>query len=157
AASTALGAALLLGHASGAVSAQTAGPRSGVVVVNTNLAFVHNAAAGTGIAPSSSRLLLTNNHVHRGAPPLHAPHPPDGRTFTAKVLGYSVLKDIALLQVQHPQNLHAAPLGNSSNTRIGQAVTAVGNAGGTGSLTVVTGHITGLGQTITVSDDEGGT
>ena len=33
---------------------------------------------------------------------------------------------------------------------------ALGNAGGTGSLTSVSGRITGLGKTITASDDQGG-
>jgi S1-C subfamily serine protease len=159
AASTALGSAILLGHASGAVSASTSGPRTGVVVVetNTNLALVHSSAAGTGIVLSSSGLVLTNNHVIRGATAVHVKDPSDGLTFSAKVLGYSALKDVALLQIQHPRNLKPARLGNSSSARIGQAVTAVGNAGGTGSLTVVTGRITGLGQAITVSDDEGST
>jgi S1-C subfamily serine protease len=157
AASTALGAALLLGHASGAVSAPAAGARTGVVCINTNLALVHSSAAGTGIVLSSSGLVLTNNHVIRGATTIHVTDTSDGRTFTAKVLGYSVIKDIALLQIQHPRGHHAARLGNSSNARLGQAVTAVGNAGGTGSLTVVNGRITGLGQAITVSDDQGST
>ena len=157
--SIALGSALLLGRAGDAVSAPAAGPRTGVVVVNTNtnLAFVHSAAAGTGIVLSGSGLVLTNNHVIRGASTIRVTDPSDRRTFSARVLGYSVSKDIALLQLKNPRGLHPARLGNSSTARTGQFVTAVGNAGGTGSLSVVTGRVIGLGQAITVSDDNGGT
>lgn len=48
-------------------------------------------------------------------------------------------------------------IGNSTNVKVGQAVTAIGNVGGNGTLTAASGAITGLGRTITVSDDEGGT
>jgi S1-C subfamily serine protease len=146
---------LFFGHAGRAVSAPKAGPRTGVVVVNTNLAFVDSAAAGTGIVLTSSGLVLTNNHVIRGATTIRITDPSDGLTFPARVLGYSVLKDVALLQLQHPRGLKPARLGNSSSARVGEAVTAVGNAGGTGSLSVVTGRVIGLGRTITVSDDQG--
>jgi S1-C subfamily serine protease len=152
--SIALGSAILLGRASGAVSAP-AGPRTGVVVVNTNLGLFQSSAAGTGIVLSASGLVLTNNHVIRGATSVRVTDPSDGRTFSARVLGYSVVKDVALLQLKSPRGLSAARLGNSSSARIGQSVTAVGNAGGTGSLTVVTGHVTGLGRSISVSDEEG--
>jgi S1-C subfamily serine protease len=146
--------ALFFGRAGTASSA--VGPRTGVVVVDTNLAFVGSAAAGTGIVLSPSGLVLTNNHVIRGATKISVTDPSDGKTFPARVLGYSVLKDIALLQLQHPSGLKAARLGNSSSARVGQAATAVGNAGGTGSLSVVTGRVTALRRSISVSDDQGG-
>jgi S1-C subfamily serine protease len=155
AASIALGAALLLGRASGAVSAPAAGPRTGVVVVNTSLALVRNSAAGTGIVLSASGLVLTNNHVIRGATTIRVTDPSDGLTFPATVVGYSIAKDVALLQLKNPRRLAPARLGNSSTARIGQSVTAVGNAGGSGSLTVVTGRVTGLRRSITVNDGEG--
>jgi S1-C subfamily serine protease len=155
AASMTVGAALLLGRASGAVSAPAAGPRTGVVVVHTKLAFVGSGASGTGIVVSASGLVLTNNHVIRGASTVRVTDPSDGLTFPASVLGYSVAKDVALLQLKNPRRLAPARLGNSSTARIGQLVRAVGNAGGTGSLTVVNGRVTGLKQAITVNDGEG--
>jgi S1-C subfamily serine protease len=151
-----MGTAAVLGHAGGAAAVTSSTPRTGVVVVNTNLALQGGAAAGTGIVLSSSGLVLTNNHVIRGATTIRITDVSTGRTFSAAVLGYSVSKDIALLKLKNPTGLHAAALGNSSSAYVGEAVTAVGNAGGTGSLTVVTGRITGLGQGITVSDDNGG-
>ena len=151
-----MGTAVVLGRAGGAAAVTSTGPRTGVVVVNTNLALAGGAAAGTGIVLSSSGLVLTNNHVIRGATTIRVTDVSDSRTFGATVLGYSVSRDIALLKLKNPTGLHAASIGNSSTASVGQAVTAVGNAGGTGSLTTVTGRVTGLGQSITVSDDQGG-
>ena len=158
AAAVVVASALLLGraHGAGATSSATTGPRRGVVIVNTNLAYENNSAAGTGVVLTSSGEVLTNNHVIRGASTIRVTDPSDGLTFSAKVLGYSVSKDVALLQLHNPRGLKVAAIGNSSTARVGQHVTAVGNAGGTGSLTTVTGRVTGLGQSISVSDDQGG-
>jgi S1-C subfamily serine protease len=160
-----LGSALLLARAHDNVTvplaakgtATTASARTGVVIINTNLAYQYGGAAGTGIVLTSSGEVLTNNHVVRGATTIHVTDPSDGLTFSAKVLGYSISKDVALLQLQNPRGLKPAKLGNVSSAKVGEAITAVGNAGGTGSLTTATGRITNLGQSITVSDDQGGT
>ena len=55
-----------------------------------------------------------------------------------------------------PTGLKTAAIGSSAGIRVGDRVTAVGNAGGTGTLTVSTGTLTRLHQSITVSDDQGG-
>ncbi len=142
-------------HAALAHPSRTA-VQTGVVVVNTNLAYENGEAAGTGIVLTSNGEVLTNNHVIRGATTIHVVLPQTKRSYTARVLGYDVTADVALLQLQHASGLATASIGNSSTLRRGQSVTAVGNAGGTGSLTVTTGRITGLGRTITVNDDQGG-
>ena len=149
-----VGATLLLGRA-GAAPTTVSSHRTGVVVVTTNL-LGDNSAAGTGVVLTSSGRVLTNNHVIRGASSIRVTDPSDGRSFSAKVLGYSVSKDVALLQLQKPQGLKPARIGNSSSARVGQRVLAVGNAGGTGNLTTVTGHVTGIGRSIDVNDGEGG-
>src|SRR4029453_882956 len=51
--------------------------------------------------------------------------------------------------------LETVTIGNSSTVRMGDDVTAVGNAGGTGSLTTKEGAITALAQTITVGEGPG--
>jgi S1-C subfamily serine protease len=73
------------------------------------------------------------------------------------VLGYSIGADVAVLRLSDASGLVTVSLGTSSSLRTGQAVSAVGNAGGTGSIVTTTGTITGLGRTITVRDDQGGT
>jgi S1-C subfamily serine protease len=144
----ALGASLLWGG-TGCAGGGLSSPRTGVVIVNTD------HASGTGIVLSRSGLVLTNNHVIRDATTIGIIDP-SGLTFTARVIGYSVSKDIALLQIRNPRELHPARMGNASTARVGQSVTAVGNAGGTQTLTVVTGRVTGLRRAITVSGDNGG-
>jgi S1-C subfamily serine protease len=152
-AAIAIAATLLLGRA-GAAPTTASSHRTGVVVVNTNL-LGNNAASGTGVVLTSSGKVLTNNHVIRGASSVRVTDPSDGLSFSAKVLGYSVSKDVALLQLQNPRGLHPAKIGNSSTAPVGQHVLAVGNAGGTGNLTTVTGRVTGIGRSIDVSDGEG--
>lgn len=129
---------------------------TGVVDIETNLAYQNAAAAGTGMVLTSSGEVLTNNHVIRGATTIRIVIPQTHRTYTARVLGYDVADDVALLKLQGASGLKTVQLGDSSKVRRGQAVTAVGNAGGTGTLTVTTGTITAIGRTITVSDEQGG-
>ena len=130
--------------------------QTGVVVVETNLAYQNGAAAGTGIVLTSSGEVLTNNHVIRGATTIKVIVPQTKKTYTARVLGYDLTADVALLQLNNASGLSTVSVGDSSKVTNGQSVTAVGNAGGSGSLTVTTGAITGLHRTIAVSDDQGG-
>jgi S1-C subfamily serine protease len=128
-------------------------PRTGVAIVNTDLGYEQGTAAGTGIVLTSSGEVLTNNHVIRGGTRISATVA--GHSYTARVLGYSVSSDIALIKLAGAHGLATAPIGNSDRINIGAPVTAVGNAGGSGSLRVVTGRVTDLGQAIDVSDGEG--
>lgn len=138
--------------------AQTTRPRlgTGVVVIETRLSYAGGQAAGTGMVLTRSGEILTNNHVIRGATTLRVVLPGTGRTYPATVVGYDVGADIAVLQLRGASNLKTVSLGNSSTLKRGQSVRAVGNAGGTGTLTTSTGTVTGLGRSITVDDDSGG-
>jgi S1-C subfamily serine protease len=128
---------------------------NGVVVIETNLAYQNGAAAGTGMVLTSSGTVLTNNHVIAGATTVKVVVPGTGRSYTARVAGYDVQHDVALLRLQNASNLKSVSTTNSKPT-LGSVVRALGNAGGTGSLTSVSGRVTGLGKTITASDDQGG-
>jgi S1-C subfamily serine protease len=149
-----LGAGAFASHAALAHPSR-ASVQTGVVVVNTNLAYENGAAAGTGIVLTSSGEVLTNNHVIRGATTIRVVVPATHRSYAARVLGYSVRSDVALLQLKNAAALATVSVGDSSNLSTGQSVTAVGNAGGSGWLTVTSGTVTGLHRTITVSDDTG--
>jgi S1-C subfamily serine protease len=133
-------------------SQQTAGPKQGVVVVNTRIAY-GGVGAGTGIVLTSSGQVLTNNHIIRGAAAIRVTVPSSGRTYDADVVGYSVAKDIALLQLENATGLQTVTTGNSASVQVGDGVTAVGNAGGTGVLTTKHGKVTGLRTSLTVDDD----
>jgi len=130
--------------------------QTGVVVVETNLAYQNGAAAGTGMVLTSSGEVLTNNHVIRGATTIKVIVPQTKKTYAARVLGYDVSADVAVLQLKNASGLATVEIGDSPKVANGQSVTAIGNAGGTGSLTVTKGTITGLHRTITVSNDQGG-
>ena len=130
--------------------------QTGVVIVETNLAYENGAGAGTGMVLTPSGQVLTNNHVIRGATTIKVVVPQAHRTYGARVLGYSVGSDVALLQLKNASGLATIALGRSAALARGQSVTAVGNAGGTGSLAVTTGTITGLRRSISVSDEQGG-
>jgi len=113
-------------------------------------------AAGTGIVISDSGLVLTNNHVIAGTTGLQVEFGSTGVTKPAKVLGYSIVDDVALIQVQNVSKLTAASLGSSSSLSVGDAIVALGNAGGRGgSPTVVSGTVTGLDAQIQASDSDG--
>jgi S1-C subfamily serine protease len=128
---------------------------TGVVVVNTKAAYQGGAAAGTGIVLTSTGEVLTNNHVIQGATSVVVVVPCAAHHYTGKVVGYDVSADVAVIQLSGASNLKTASLGNSSKVTIGQAVKALGNAGGTGTLASASGRVTGLAKAITVSDDQG--
>ncbi len=129
----------------------------GVVIINTTLQYSSERAAGTGMVINAGEgLVLTNNHVIENSTKITATVPAIGQKFPAKVLGYDVTGDIALIQLQHASGLHGVPLGDSAKVKVGDAVTALGNAEGQNEIVPADGHITGINRTITASD-QGGT
>jgi S1-C subfamily serine protease len=107
---------------------------------------------------SKSGLVLTNNHVIDQTTGLTATLVSTGQKFKAKWLGYDKTDDVALIQIEGASGLRTVPLGNSSTVKMGDSVVAIGNAQGAGGKpTVVGGAITQLNQTITASDQLGGT
>ena len=128
----------------------------GVVIINTTLQYSSERAAGTGmVINAASGLVLTNNHVIENSTKITATVAATGQKFQAKVVGYDVTGDVALIQLQHPSGLHQVPLGDSSKVKVGDAVTALGNAEGQSAIVPAPGHITGVNRTITASDQGG--
>lgn len=128
----------------------------GIVDIYTNLGYQGAEAAGTGIILSSSGAVLTNNHVIRGATSIRATVVATHRSYRAKVLGYALGEDVAVLQLQSASGLSTAELGRSSSVRVHDQVTTWGNAGGVGGTpTSATGTVVGLGRSITARDDSG--
>jgi S1-C subfamily serine protease len=129
----------------------------GLVDIVTNLGFQNGEAAGTGMVLTSSGEVLTNNHVIRGATQIKARDVGNGRTYTAKVVGYDETDDVAVIQLQGASGLQTVST-SSAGVSVGQKVVALGNAegkGGTPSKAV--GKVTGLGRTITASDEDAAT
>src|SRR5271170_3185490 len=131
--------------------------KPGLMIINTNLQFDSEAAAGTGMVINADGLVLTNNHVIDGSTKITATVAATGRSYSATVVGYDKTGDIALIQLQNAAGLTVVPIGNSSSVKIGNAVVALGNAEGRGSITAAAGEVTGLNQTITASEEGGST
>jgi S1-C subfamily serine protease len=130
----------------------------GLVDVVSTLGYQQAEAAGTGLVLTPSGEVLTNNHVINGATSVKVRDVGNGRTYRAKVVGYDQHRDIAVLQLEGASGLPTVTLGNSAGAAVGQKVVALGNAGGKGGTpSVATGHITGLGASITASDAGSGT
>jgi S1-C subfamily serine protease len=125
----------------------------GLVNIVTTLGYQDGKAAGTGMVLTSTGEVLTNNHVINGATSIKATDVGNGRTYTAKVVGYDKTHDVAVLQLQNASGLQTVTL-SADSPQAGEKVVALGNAlGKGGSPSVVTGRINGLGQSITASDE----
>jgi len=146
---------------SGAVSATAAAIAAkvtpGIVDIDTQLSYANEAAAGTGMVLTSTGEILTNNHVINGATSITVTVPSTGRIYTATVVGFDVTQDVAVIQLKNASGLKTIPTGNSDSVNAGDAVVALGNAGGVGGApSIVTGTVAGLDQTIMASDEGGG-
>jgi serine protease Do len=132
-----------------------------VVRVSTRLVGLDSAnqpvaeeGTGTGFVLASDGLIATNYHVVQGAQSIMVTLS-DGQTLPAQVVSSDPAADLAVLHVA-ASNLAVAPLGNSSNLRVGDPVVAIGNALALpGGPTVTDGIVSALDRTI--SEDDGAT
>jgi S1-C subfamily serine protease len=125
----------------------------GTVIINTSLQYNSEAAAGTGMVINSDGLVLTNNHVIENSTKISGTVVATGKTYPATVVGYDKTGDVALIRLQGASGLRTAPIGNSDSVKTGNSVVAMGNAEGQGSIIPAVGRITGIGVTITASDE----
>jgi S1-C subfamily serine protease len=128
----------------------------GLVDINVTDGNQGVQGSATGMVLTPSGIVLTNNHVVRGATSIRVTDIGNGQTYSGSVVGYDRSSDVAVIQLQGASGLKTVPLGDSSTATAGASVTALGNAGGAGGTpSVATGTITALGQTITASDAGG--
>jgi S1-C subfamily serine protease len=112
-------------------------------------------AAGTGVVLTSNGEILTNNHVVKGATKVTVTVVSTRRSYQAKVVGTDATDDVAVLQLSGASGLSTAKL-SSDAVSVGDEVTAVGNAGGTGGTpSAAEGTVTALNQSITAADEGG--
>ncbi|PPF86982.1 septum formation initiator [Subtercola sp. Z020] len=121
----------------------------GVVFIDTELKYEGAAAAGTGIILTSDGEILTNNHVVEGSTSITVTVATSGKTYTAKVVGTDATNDVAVLKLEGASGLTPATLDTSEALAVGDQITGVGNAGGTGTLSAAAGTVTGLDQSVT--------
>jgi serine protease Do len=99
---------------------------------------------GSGFVIDKTGLILTNNHVVRGAQSVTVTLP-DDREFPGKVLGTDPPTDLAVVRID-TKELHPLPLGDSDAIEVGDWVAAIGNPFGL-SHTVSAGIISARGRT----------
>ncbi len=129
----------------------------GIVDVTSSL-YSGNTAEGTGMVLTSGGLVLTNNHVIDQSTSVTATVVTTGKTYNVKVVGYDSTDDVAILQLEGASGLKTVSLGNSSKAKVGDAVLALGNAGGRGGLpSTAQGTVQALDQSIQASDQGAGT
>jgi S1-C subfamily serine protease len=126
----------------------------GLVIINTTLQYRGESAAATGMVINSDGLVLTNNHVIEDSTSITA-QTANGHQYRAKVLGYDVTGDVALIQLEGASGLTTVPLGDSASVKTGDSVVAMGNAEGQNAIVPATGQVTALNQTITAGDQGG--
>jgi len=129
------------------------------VVFVTNTAFVRSnpfsrnveeipRGAGTGFIWDNTGLIVTNYHVVQDANRIMI-RLQDQSSWEAEVIGLAPDKDLALLQIDAPQELlNPLPLGDSSELQVGRKVIAIGNPFGL-DTTMTVGVVSALGREIT--------
>jgi S1-C subfamily serine protease len=139
------------GHSSRPVRAA---PNIGIVDIYTTLGYEDGLAAGTGMIISRSGEVLTNNHVIAGATKFKVVDVTTHRKYTATVVGYSVSRDVAVLQLANASGLRTVKRGGAIPLHVNMQVVARGNAQGRGGPPkTARGRIIALHQQITASGD----
>ncbi|WP_425956116.1 S1C family serine protease [Xylanimonas sp. McL0601] len=131
----------------------TAAEERGVVLVETVLGYEGAEAAGTGVVLTSNGYVLTNNHVVEGATQIRVVVAATGESYTARVVGTDSTGDVAVLRLEDASGLQTATIDNDGGATVGDQVTAVGNAGGTGTLSAADGTVAALEQSITTQSE----
>ncbi len=98
------------------------------------VAIQHELAVGSGFIVKTNGYILTNGHVVRGNDPEDPTKPATSVTvimhnekkYSAKVLGFCMDPDVALIKIEPDEPLHAVEFADSRKAQIGQKCFAVG-------------------------------
>lgn len=104
--------------------------------------------AGSGVVLTEDGYIVTNRHVIDGAATVKV-RLNNGRTYPATVTGKDAKTDLAVLKID-AEGLTAAKLADSSKTRAGDFVIAIGNPLGELGGTVTEGIVSALDREITI-------
>lgn len=109
---------------------------------------------GSGCIISADGYILTNHHVVTDAQfgiDAILVKLPDGREFSAKVIGSDEATDLALLKIE-AKNLPTIKMADSDKLHVGDIVFAIGNPMDVG-LTVTHGIVSAMGRQVNSSED----
>ena len=141
--------------------------KNSVVQITVSGEDPRSSALGSGFIFDTSGHIITNDHVVRNRSFNDTNTNDtntnnvtvtflDDRSFKAKIVGSDPFSDLAVLQIENPNNQSMIPLvlSNSSDVKIGEHVIAIGNPFGlSGSMTE--GIVSGLGRVIPSQSPEG--
>jgi S1-C subfamily serine protease len=117
-------------------------------VVQLNITTNQGSALGSGVIIDKNGYIVTNNHVVSGVSSVNEVVLSDGTTIkNAPVVGVDQQDDLAVIKINPPSNLTVAPLGDSSQLKVGQDVLAIGSPLGN-TQTVTSGIISALGRNV---------
>jgi putative serine protease PepD len=122
-------------------------------VVSIKAVTAEGEDSGTGIVLNEKGLILTNDHVIKGATSLTvSPGNSSSETRAATIVGEEANQDLALIRVD-PSGLDLKPLkvANSSSVEVGDPVYAIGNPYGLNE-TLTRGIVSALGREISAPD-----
>ena len=135
---------------------QVVGIRTEVTVTNFFGMTSSGAVNGSGFIISEDGYILTNFHVVEDAYGRDFDIEVityDGTEYPASIVGVEPSNDISVLKID-AEGLSPAPIGNSDQLRVGDAVYAVGNPLGELEFSMSTGHVSALDREITTQESE---
>lgn len=106
------------------------------------------SSSGTGFSVSTNGYIVTNYHVIEKAEEITVTDY-NGKEYSAKVVGSEPENDFAVLKIN--ADTIAAPLGSSSELKVGDDIMVIGNALGELSFTFTDGIVSHLSRDITLS------
>jgi serine protease Do len=109
-------------------------------------------SAGSGFIIDKAGYVVTNNHVVDASKKITVKLP-DGRSFTAKLIGTDAATDVALLKITSDKPLPTVEFGDDKKLRVGDWVVAVGNPWGL-SNSVTAGIVSSLGRNIDTTSQQ---
>jgi len=101
---------------------------------------------GSGFIMNREGYILTNNHVVEDADQIKVKLA-NGKEYDGKVVGRDTKTDLALVKISGASDLHALPIGNSDDLKVGNWVVAVGSPFGL-EQTVTAGIVSAKGRVI---------
>lgn len=89
-------------------------------------------ASGSGFIIDKAGLIVTNSHVVQNFDKIQVQFAGDENFYPAKILGFDIQSDIALLKVHTKKKLIPFKFGDSEKLQVGEWVAAIGNPHGYG-------------------------
>lgn len=104
----------------------------------------HQSSLGSGVIVDASGIIVTNNHVIKGADSVKISLS-DGREFECEIILKDEKSDLAILKTKEIQNFPAITMGDSEAVEVGDLVLAIGNPFGVGQ-TVTSGIVSAVAR-----------